>query len=185
MRDWFFLLSPWFALIGLIIWDTREKGEWRTKLNDPLTLFTAALAVATVALVWVAALQWDTLENTDHTIKETLQQDRDALVIQQRAFMTAKEIRFEPLTMFGIKGTTWLANVLWENSGNTPTKNLTIIANCVSGFEKLTDPAYIPKAKQATTFRTTTITKAVFGPDRKSTRLNSSHTVLSRMPSSA
>jgi hypothetical protein len=152
------------VFVGLIIWDTREKGAWRTKLDDPLTLFTAILAVATVALVWVAALQWETLEKTDHTIKETLQQNRDALVIQQRAFMTAKEIRFEPLTVFGIKGATWLANVFWENSGNTPTKNLTIIANCVSGFEQLTDPASIPKAKQATTFRVNTITKAVFGP---------------------
>jgi hypothetical protein len=164
VSDWLCISSPWLAFVGLIIWDTREKGTWRTKLKDPLTLFTAILAVATVALVWVAALQWDTLEKTDHTVKETLQQNRDALVIQQRAFMTAKEIRFEPLTIFGIKGATWLANVFWENSGNTPTKNLTIIANCVSGFEQLTDPAHIPKAKQGSTFRVTTITKAVFGP---------------------
>jgi hypothetical protein len=164
VRDWFCLLSPWLAFVGLIIWDTREKGTWRTKLKEPLTLFTAVLAIATIALVWVAILQWDTLEKTDHTVKETLQQNRDALVIQQRAFMTAKEVRFEPLTLFGIKGATWLANVFWENSGNTPTKNLTIIANCVSGFEQLTDPARIPKAKQSTTFHTATITKAVFGP---------------------
>jgi hypothetical protein len=87
---------------GLIIWDTREKGTWRSKLKEPLSLFTAILAVATVALVWVAALQWETLEKTDFTVKETLQQNRDALLIQQRAFMTAKEITFEPLTMFGI-----------------------------------------------------------------------------------
>ncbi|WP_156164597.1 hypothetical protein [Bradyrhizobium sp. LTSP885] len=164
MKDWLCILSPWLALIALIIWDTREKNTWRTTLKEPLTLFTAILAVATVALVWVAALQWETLENTDHTIKETLQQNRDSLVIQQRAFMTAKEIRFEPLTMFGIKGATWLADVFWENSGNTPTKNLTVIANCVSGFEQLVDPANIPKEKRATTFRVTTISKAVFGP---------------------
>jgi hypothetical protein len=164
VKDWLYILSPWLAFVGLVIWDTREKGVWRGKFQDPMTLFTAVLAVATVALVWVAALQWDTLEKTDHTIKETLQQNRDALVVQQRAFMTAKEIRFEPLTMFGIKGATWLANVYWENSGNTPTKNLTIVANCVSGFEQLADPAHIPKEKQATTFRAATITRAVFGP---------------------
>jgi len=116
-----------------------------------------------VALVWVAALQWETLEKTDFTVKETLQQNRDALLIQQRAFMTAKEITFEPLTMFGITSA-WLANVFWENSGNTPTKNLTIIANCVSGFEQLADPTHIPKGKQGTTFRLMTVTKAVFGP---------------------
>jgi hypothetical protein len=41
---------------------------------------------------------------------------------------------------------------------------LTIIANCVSGFEQLVDPAHIPKEKRSTTFRATTISKAVFGP---------------------
>jgi len=40
-RDWLFLLSPWFAFLCLIISDTREKRAWRTKLREPLTVFTA------------------------------------------------------------------------------------------------------------------------------------------------
>ena len=67
--DWLCLLSPWFALICLVIWDTREKGTWRTKLKDPLTLFTAILAFSTVVLAYVAYLQWGTLEKTDQTLR--------------------------------------------------------------------------------------------------------------------
>ncbi|WP_316178125.1 MULTISPECIES: hypothetical protein [unclassified Bradyrhizobium] len=138
------------ALFIFIRWD--GATPWRAEL-----LFTAILTLATIASVLVASMQW-------WVLKDTLQQSRDALVIQQRAFMTAKEVRFEPLSLFGVEGITWLANVYWENSGNTPTKNLTIVATCVSGFEQLVDPANIPKAKKNTTFQSTTITRAVFGP---------------------
>ena len=140
--------------------DRKEAGrrEGHRIFREWLTITGLFLAAA------VAVFQWRELRSTDTTLKETLQQNRDALVVQQRAFMTAKEIQFEPLTVMGIKGATWLANVFWENSGNTPTKNLTIIAHCVSGFEQLVDPANIPKNKQNNTFRIATVTKAVFGP---------------------
>ena len=46
-RDWLFLLSPWFAFLCLIIWDTREKRAWRTKLREPLTVFTAIFRLKT------------------------------------------------------------------------------------------------------------------------------------------
>jgi hypothetical protein len=69
VRDWLCLLSPWLAFVGLIIWDTREKQTWRTSLKEPLTLFTAILALGTVALASVAVLQWLTLEKTDHTLR--------------------------------------------------------------------------------------------------------------------
>ena len=63
MGDWLFLLSPWFALVGLILWDTRDKkGPWQSKFKDPMTLVTGILAVGTVALAIVAVLQWKTLE---------------------------------------------------------------------------------------------------------------------------
>ena len=32
-------------------------------------MFTAILALATLSLVWVAALQWNTLEKTDETLR--------------------------------------------------------------------------------------------------------------------
>jgi hypothetical protein len=46
------------AFVGLIIWDTREKQPWRTRLKDPMTMFTGVLALGTIAVAVVAALQW-------------------------------------------------------------------------------------------------------------------------------
>jgi hypothetical protein len=39
------------------------------KLRDPMTLFTAILAVATIVLAFVSVLQWRTLEKTDETMR--------------------------------------------------------------------------------------------------------------------
>jgi len=46
-RDWLFPFSPWFAFLCPIIWDTREKHAWRTKLRRPLTVFTAIFRLKT------------------------------------------------------------------------------------------------------------------------------------------
>ena len=74
MRDWLCILSPWLAFACLIIWDTHEKHT-RWKWPDSLTLFTAILAFSTIALAVVACFQWETLEKSDLTLKETLASD--------------------------------------------------------------------------------------------------------------
>jgi hypothetical protein len=64
VADWVCILSPWLAFVGLIIWDTREKG-FRSPLGvlrdvDPnriVALGTLLLALGTFALAWVAAIE--------------------------------------------------------------------------------------------------------------------------------
>jgi hypothetical protein len=118
VRDWFCLLSPWLALIGLIVWDTREKGTWRTKWKEPLALFTAILAFATVALVWVAKLQWNTLEKTDETLRAG-----------QRAFVFLENIQMNQQPALP-QGFIWYFVPNLRNNGTTQTKNLTTRLTC-------------------------------------------------------
>jgi hypothetical protein len=48
-------------------------STWRGKLKEPITQFTALVALFTFLLFVVAALQWHTLEKTDDTLNRTLQ----------------------------------------------------------------------------------------------------------------
>jgi hypothetical protein len=128
--EWLWILSPWLAFAALIIWDTREKGTWRTKLKDPLSLFTALLVLATVALVWVAALQWETLEKTDKTVRSG-----------QRGFAYVKSVWWRPYIRND--KLVWWGLLEWENSGNTPIQPVFIELNCPSvegGGELVGDP---------------------------------------------
>ena len=111
MRDWLFLASPWFALVGLIIWDTREKGSWRSKLKDPLALFTAMLVLATMALVWVAALQWETLDKTDRTLR-----------LQERAWLTPFGLNVGTIAV----GKDLPIKIFYANFGKGPAINMHI-----------------------------------------------------------
>lgn len=49
------------VILTALIWD---------KLREPLNLFTAVLALATIALVYVSGLQWRTLDKTDQTWRD-------------------------------------------------------------------------------------------------------------------
>ena len=59
MRDWLFLLSPWLALVCLIIWDTREKPvasqppRWKSKRWR-----IAYLAVGCLLVSFASFLEW-------------------------------------------------------------------------------------------------------------------------------
>jgi hypothetical protein len=82
VRDWLFLLSPWLALVWLIIWDTREPAQ-EIDPNRIVALGTLLLALGTFALAWVA-------NNTDEAthslasaaLKQAEAADRQARVMQ-------------------------------------------------------------------------------------------------------
>jgi hypothetical protein len=85
VQDWLCILSPWLAFVGLIIWDTCEKG-FRSPFGifrdaDPnriVALGTLLLALGTFALAWVAY-------NTDkatHSLAETAVKQAEATETQ-------------------------------------------------------------------------------------------------------
>jgi hypothetical protein len=62
--------------------------------------------------------------------------NRQALIAVQRPFMFVKDVEFVKfLNSIAIH-----IRVMWENSGNTPTKDLTLYNGCVSSDTPLTDP---------------------------------------------
>jgi hypothetical protein len=137
VRDWLCLLSPWLALVGLIIWDTREKELW-TKTWDPLTLFTAILAIGTLALAWVAALQWETLETTDQTSR-----------LRDRAFVYFGD---PPLTPYPAnQPIVWGVGITVVNAGNMPARSVMIEYDCPDApkSDRIVDPFLLAKWKRA------------------------------------
>jgi hypothetical protein len=121
------------ALVGQIVWDARDMKNSGKSL-DPLALFTGILALftgvlafGTIALAVLAYYQWCTLENSDQTLKETL----DATKASQRAFVYVRTL---PNSWLGteLAGTTIKRRytVELENSGNTQTKNLVVSLYC-------------------------------------------------------
>lgn len=109
----------WLPVLALILWDTRDTEAWEGKIKEPLTVFTALLAVATVALAFVAGLQWDTLEKTDHTLRAG-----------QRAFVFLNGITMteHPVQPTGYE---WYFTASIENNGSTQTKGLFHRLSCV------------------------------------------------------
>jgi hypothetical protein len=104
-----------FALVLVII----AALTWE-KFRDPLNIFTGVLALATLALVYVSALQWRTLEKTDETARAS-----------ERAFVfpAPKKAEWRP----AVKNKDVVTRefpVVWENSGNSPTVNLVIETYC-------------------------------------------------------
>lgn len=101
------------AILTALIWE---------KFREPLNLFTAVLALAIIALVYVSALQWRTLDKTDQTWRDG-----------ERAYVFPAQ-----------NNATWLPAktnggqiirsypIVWENSGNSPTVNLVIKTYCLS-----------------------------------------------------
>jgi hypothetical protein len=85
---------------------------------------------------------------------------RKALLVSQRPFMFPTGVDLVKVTpdMLPIgavspklphdKSIFWLANIMWENSGNTPTSDLIIKTYCLMSADVLTEPYNITKVKK-------------------------------------
>jgi hypothetical protein len=121
VEDWLCILSSWFALVGLIIWDTckpsqspKSENGWLAKACDPMIWFTGMLAFFTLGLVYVA-------DKTDATLRDTLATNQST----QRAFLTVKDLRIDGSSdQANATIQAWHFTPIIENSGNTPTKDL-------------------------------------------------------------
>jgi hypothetical protein len=91
-----------------------ESGKRRRENWTIGSLFATALV--TIALAVIAALQWITLEKTDHTLKDTLASSN----ITNRPFVFAKGVTIDASVMRGY----WTFAIPVENSGNTPTREM-------------------------------------------------------------
>ncbi len=97
--------------------------------------------------------------------------NRRALIDVQRAFMFPRGIDFEPITsarltgdLSGTRPIAWQARVKWENSGNTPTRDLLISTNCVTSFEPIAEPYTITATDEQHHFLVKNEVGFVFGP---------------------
>jgi hypothetical protein len=78
-----------------------------------LTLFTAILALATLSLVWVAALQWNTLEKTDETLQAA-----------QRAWIKYSDIQIASPLTYNENGMNITLRFFLKNTGTSPAQNV-------------------------------------------------------------
>jgi hypothetical protein len=100
------------------------KGPWWFQEKDAVARFTGWLAVYTGVLVIVSALQFCTLNNTDKTLRDTL----EASDASNRAFVFPKSVRFE--RNIENSQNNWRFSIEWENSGNTPPVDLRLFIYC-------------------------------------------------------
>jgi hypothetical protein len=135
---WLFLSSLWLVPVCIVLWDTREKETSRTKLKEPLTVFTAILALGTVALAIIAVLQWRTLEKTDQTSR-----------LRDRAFVYFNN---PPLTPYPPdKSIVWGVGITVLNAGNMPARSIVIQYDCPDAprSDQTIDPFPLAKWKRA------------------------------------
>lgn len=97
---------------------------WIAKLADPMTLFTAVLAVGTVGLAFLALLQWRVLEKTDATMKAQLK----ASTAAQRA-----RISVGSMTVTGGEkpDTPWIYSSALRNVGTTQAISVRVEAKII------------------------------------------------------
>ncbi len=145
VRDWLCILSPWFALVGLIIWDAREERSGTDQSNVIVKMISCLksidsliLAIATIFLAWIAYWQWETLEKADDTSRAV-----------NRAFVAGKTVAISrDLPMY------WQFNTIIENTGSTRTRAQNVEVHVYYDFsgdendrntEKRTRPVFTPR----------------------------------------
>jgi hypothetical protein len=139
------------------VWDTREKRSWRTKLKDPMTLFTAILALATLSLVWVAALQWNTLEKTDETLRAA-----------QRPWIKYSDIQIASPLTYNENGMNITLRFFLKNTGTSPAQNVFPHVFITSNMRNLLDPGEQRRKCEAVRQRPARAIEAGFSANKRS-----------------
>jgi hypothetical protein len=96
--------------------EQKRAERWTVKAKEPLTLFTALLMISTIALAFVAWLQWRTFEKTDETFRAG-----------ERAFVISSELLVEPIKSKDGTILRWLISPIIENDGNSSTVDAEIV----------------------------------------------------------
>jgi len=107
------------------------QRPWWFQQEEAIPRFTGWLVFYTFVLAVVSSLQFCELQQADQTT-------RDALTSVQRAFVFQKDDAIRAITT--ANEITWHLYPTWENSGNTPTKNLLIRVLCKPSLQKLDKP---------------------------------------------
>src|ERR1700722_16484558 len=101
------------------------KAFWRTTCREPISLFTALLALATFVLCIIATLQMFVMARTDRVAAkaakaplDTVTISREALIEVQRAFVFVKKFQL------GVVNDIQRISPMLENSGSTPANQL-------------------------------------------------------------
>ncbi len=117
--------------------------------EDALARYTWRLVIATSVIAFVgvltfgaALLQWDAMRHTDEAThiaataaKKSADVAREALVSTNRAFISPKFISAISHRFDDAKDKYWYSIIpMWENSGNTPTRDMTIYVNSYFEF---------------------------------------------------
>lgn len=94
---------------------TNSKERWHVRALDPLTLFTLMLTIATGFLAYLAYKQYQVLDKTDHTLKDTLAASNAV----QRAVIAVSKLQIDPIRDEKGNITHWQFTPYLKNSGNT------------------------------------------------------------------
>ena len=92
-------------------------------------MFTAILALATLSLVWVAALQWNTLEKTDETLRAA-----------QRPWIKYSDIQIASPLTYNENGMNITLRFFLKNTGTSPAQNVFPHVFITSNMRNLLDP---------------------------------------------
>jgi hypothetical protein len=114
-----------------------QKGQGRSReFGETLTILLLCIAGA------IGYLQWETLEKTDDTLKQTLR----ANTVEQKSYVFRVGYKLTPLTNEG-KITRWRITPILENGGNIPTSSFRIYLDyCRRGFEFDGKPVECPES---------------------------------------
>lgn len=123
MFAWMVLLSPWVALAGLIIWDTKTKRTTvvviaeKASFEQALVNWTRVLGVSTVALVCATLLTAVVLHRTDEAIHRQLE-------VMERDEEPQIDFNIHPKPEFFEGRLAWSGDI--RNSGKRSANNFSI-----------------------------------------------------------
>jgi hypothetical protein len=109
---------------------TNLRKKWNGIFADPTACATVCIAIFTIVTVVVSYFQWQAL-------REANQVNRDSLASIQRAFIAYASIETYSHYETSTGELWWFFDPIWENAGNTPTRNMRSSDNSYFGSTPL------------------------------------------------